>query len=106
MRRQGSQFASTNLIRVPATREIRIGMDGRGAWRDKVFVESLWRPIKYEEVCLRACASVAETDIGTGRSLRRLLSRPVVLTDATRNRSLTPPDQARFNKPMPDTVAA
>jgi putative transposase len=39
---------------------IRISMDGRGSWRDNVFVERLWRSVKYEEVYLRAYDSVAE----------------------------------------------
>ena len=55
---QGSQFTSTDFIKVLATREIRISMDGKGARRDNVFVERLWRTIKYEEVYLRAYASV------------------------------------------------
>ena len=50
MRRQGSQFNSTDFIKVLAGREIWISMDGKGAWRDNVFVERLWRTIKYEEV--------------------------------------------------------
>jgi transposase InsO family protein len=51
---QGSQFTSTEFIKVLASREIKISMDGKGAWRDNVFVERLWRTIKYEEVYLRA----------------------------------------------------
>ena len=39
---------------------IAISMDGRGAWRDNVFVERLWRSVKYEEVYLRAYDGVAE----------------------------------------------
>jgi putative transposase len=39
---------------------IAISMDGKGAWRDNVFVERLWRSVKYEEVYLRAYDSVAE----------------------------------------------
>jgi len=39
---------------VQATRKIKISMDGKGAWRDTVFVERLWRTIKYEEVYQRA----------------------------------------------------
>jgi len=49
--------------------------DGKGAWRDNVFVERLWRTIKYEEVFLRAYASVSEARAGIGRYLRRLFSR-------------------------------
>ncbi len=75
MRRQGSQFTSTDFIKVLAAREIRISMDGRGAGRDNVFVERMWRTIKYEEVCLRAYTSLSEARAGISRSLRRLFSR-------------------------------
>ncbi|MCE8531757.1 IS3 family transposase, partial [Ruegeria pomeroyi] len=66
---QGSQFTSTGFIKVLAARKIKISMDGKGAWRDNVFVERLWRTIKYEEVYLRAYASVAEARVGIGRYL-------------------------------------
>ncbi len=46
---------------------IAISMDGRGAWRDNVFVERLWRSVKYEEVYLRAYDSVAEARASIGR---------------------------------------
>ena len=49
--------------------EIAISMDGKGAWRDNVFVERLWRSIKYEEVYLRAYDSVAEARASIGRYL-------------------------------------
>ena len=45
---QGSQFTSADFIKVLKDAEIAISMDGKGAWRDKVFVERLWRTIKYE----------------------------------------------------------
>ena len=48
---------------------IAISMDGRGAWRDNVFVERLWRSVKYEEVYLRAYDSVAEARASIGRYL-------------------------------------
>ena len=51
---QGSQFTSTGFIMVLTAREIKISMDGKGAWRDNVVVERLSRTIKYEEVYLRA----------------------------------------------------
>jgi putative transposase len=57
---QGSQFtgsASTGLL---ASKGIAISMDGKGAWRDNVFVERLWRSVKYEEVYLRAYETVGE----------------------------------------------
>jgi len=48
---------------------IAISMDGRGAWRDNVFVERLWRSIKYEEIYLRAYDSVSEARALIGRYL-------------------------------------
>ena len=72
MRRQGSQFTSTDFIKVLAGREIKISMDGKGAWRDNVFVERLWRTIKYEEVYLRVpCQRVRGQ--GIQRARHRLL---------------------------------
>lgn len=56
-------------IKVLAAREIKISMDGKGAWRDNVFIERLWRSIKYEEVYLRAYASVSEARAGIGQYL-------------------------------------
>ncbi len=44
-------------------------MDGKGAWRDNVFVERLWRSIKYEEVYLHAYKTVSEARAGIGRYL-------------------------------------
>jgi putative transposase len=66
---QGSQFTSTEFTKVLIGREIKISMDGKGAWRDNVFVERLWRTIKYEEVYLRAYASVSEARASIGRYL-------------------------------------
>jgi putative transposase len=57
---QGSQFTSEAFTSVLKERSIAISMDGKGAWRDNVFVERLWRTVKYEEVYIRAYASVAE----------------------------------------------
>ena len=66
---QGSQFSSTDFTKVLKTAEIAISMDGKGAWRDNVFVERLWRTIKYEEVYLRAYAGVAQARASIGRYL-------------------------------------
>jgi putative transposase len=57
---QGSQFTSSAFTGLLMKNEIRISMDGKGAWRDNVFVERLWRTIKYEEVYLRAYNNVPE----------------------------------------------
>ena len=66
---QGSQFTSAAFTGLLAGHEIAISMDGRGAWRDNVFVERLWRSVKHEEVYLRAYDSVAEARASIGRYL-------------------------------------
>jgi putative transposase len=64
---QGCQFTSAEWIEALESRGIQISMDGKGCWRDNVFVERLWRTIKYEEVYLRAYASVSEARASLGR---------------------------------------
>jgi len=66
---QGSQFTCPAFTGVLAARNISISMDGKGAWRDNVFTERLWRSIKYEEVYLRAYESVAQARASIGRYL-------------------------------------
>ncbi len=66
---QGSQFTSADFTGLLLANAIAISMDGRGAWRDNVFVERLWRSVKYEEVYLRAYDSVAEARASIGRYL-------------------------------------
>ena len=63
---QGSQFTSAAFTDVLIRNEIRISMDGKGAWRDNVFVERLWRSVKYEEVYLRAYDSVSDARVSIG----------------------------------------
>jgi putative transposase len=79
---------------------VQISMDGRGAGRDNVFVERLWRSAKYEEVYLHAYDSVAEARAGLGRYLTFYTSR-------RRHSSLDArtPDDASFNH-APISVAA
>lgn len=101
MRRQGSQFTSTEFIKVLAAREIKISMDGKCAWRDNVFVERLWRTIKYEEIYLSAYASVSEARAGIGRDLTFYNGRRPHSSLAAPS-----PDQACFNQPMSEAVAA
>ena len=64
---QGSQFTATKFTDVVLTKGCKLSMDGRGAWRDNVFVQRFWRSVKYERVYLRAYDSVsaARTDIAT-----------------------------------------
>jgi putative transposase len=66
---QGSQFTSAAFTGLLLNNGIAISMDGRGAWRDNVFVERIWRSVKYEEVYLRAYDSVGEARASLGRYL-------------------------------------
>jgi len=66
---QGSQFTSAEFIDVLKKRGIGISMDGKGAWRDNVFVERLWRSVKYEEVYLHAYETVSAARVGLARYL-------------------------------------
>ena len=56
---QGSQFTATEFTDAVLARGCKLSMDGRGAWRDNVFVERLWRSVKYERVYLNAYDSVS-----------------------------------------------
>ena len=64
---QGSQFTSQAFTGLLREHDIRISMDGKGAWRDNVFVERLWRSVKYEEVYLHAYETVSDARAGIGR---------------------------------------
>jgi putative transposase len=66
---QGSQFTCPAFIDVLMKHDVKISMDGKGAWRDNVFVERLWRSVKYEEVYLRAYDSVSEARERLGKYL-------------------------------------
>src|SRR5664280_680654 len=66
---QGSQFTGAAFTGVLIKNGIAISMDGKGAWRDNVFVERLWRSVKYEEVYLKAYDGVSEARASIGRYL-------------------------------------
>ena len=66
---QGSQFTGAAFTGVLIKNEIAVSMDGRGAWRYNVFVERLWRSVKYEEVYLRAYEGVSDARASIGRYL-------------------------------------
>jgi putative transposase len=66
---QGSQFTGAAFTGVLIKNGIAISMDGKGAWRDNVFVERLWRSVKYEEVYLRAYDTASEARASIGRYL-------------------------------------
>jgi putative transposase len=98
---QGSQFTSIDFITVLKDARIAISMDGKGAWRDNVFVERFWRTIKYEEVYLRAYGGVFEA--------RASIGRYVGFYNGTRPHSSLggrTPDQAYLNQPTPIPAAA
>lgn len=64
---QGSQFTSPRFTRVLTNAGVRISMDGRGRWMDNVFIERLWRSLKYECIYLHAFETGSETRAGIGR---------------------------------------
>ena len=64
---QGSQFTSGDFIDTLLANGIAISMDGKGAWRDNVFVERIWRSVKYEEVYLKAYDTVSDARASLGR---------------------------------------
>ena len=97
---QGSQFTGAAFTGVLIKNGIAISMDGKGAWRDNVFVERLWRSVKYEEVYLRAYDSVSEARTSIGRYLDFYNGRrPHSSLDGMT------PDQAYFT-PLPLRLAA
>jgi putative transposase len=61
---QGSQFTSTAFTGVLAAAGVRISMDGRGRWMDNVFIERLWRSLKYEDIYLKGYADGREAKAG------------------------------------------
>ena len=97
---QGSQFTSQEFTSVLLEAGIAISMDGKGAWRDNVFVERLWRSIKYEEIYLKAYDSVGEARASIGRYLTLYNGhRPHSSLDRRT------PDQAYFDR-LPQIAAA
>ena len=98
---QGSPFTSVAFLTALQDAKIAISMDGKGAWRDNVFVERLWRTITDEEVYLRAYRRVSEA--------RRGLDRYVAFYNRRRPHSSLggqTPDQAYVNQPTPIPAAA
>ena len=81
--------------------EIAISMDGKGAWRDTVFVERLWRTVKYEEVYLRAYAGVTQARASIGRYLSFYNGKRPHSSLGGQT-----PDQAYTNLPTPIPAAA
>jgi putative transposase len=98
---QGSQFTSEAFTGLLKRESIQISMDGRGRWRDNIFVERLWKSIKYEEVYLHAYRSVSEARASLARYIEfyNSLRRPHSSLKAQT------PDQVYFHR-LPETTAA
>jgi putative transposase len=97
---QGSQFTGHDFTGVLAKNAIAISMDGKGSWRDNVFVERLWRSVKYEEVYLKAYESVGDARASIGRYLEFYNGgRPHSSLDRRT------PNEAYFD-PLPNAAAA
>jgi putative transposase len=98
---QGSQFTDADFTAVLAARGVRISMDGKGRWIDNVFVERLWRSVKYESIYLHAYE--------TPREVRVALARYFAFYNAHRpHQSLgyRTPDEMYFGTPARKGAAA
>ena len=86
---QGSQFTSAAFTGVLAAAGVRISMDGRGRWMDNVFIERLWRSLKYEDIYLKGYADghEAKAGIGDGSTFTMIGARIRRWTTARRWRS-------------------
>jgi putative transposase len=96
---QGCQFTDVDFTDVLKRNGIAISMDGKGAWRDNVFVERFWRSLKYEEVYLRAYDSASEA--------RHFIGRYVSFYNELRPHSALggrTPDAVYFDQPLPEAA--
>ena len=98
---QGSQFTSSTFISVLEQHKIQISMDGKGCWRDNVFVECLWKSVKYEEVYLHGYDTVSIARQALNRYFDfHNLRRPHSMLDGNT------PDMAYFNLSKPPLAIA
>lgn len=97
---QGSQFTCRAFNEVLKKHDIKIGEGGNGAWRDNVFVKRLWKPVKYEEIYLRAYDNAA--DAGAYLAKNRIFYNTKRTNQALDG---TTPDSAYFTVPQPIAVA-
>ncbi len=98
---QGCQFTSEDFTDVLKEHGVRISMDGKGRWMDNVFIERLWRSLKYEEVYLKAYDSVAQARQGIADWL-------MFYNEERRHASLSrmTPDQVYYDLPSGLPIAA
>ena len=97
---QGSQFTSVAFTDRLKQEDIRISMDGKGRWRDNVYIERFWRTIKYDEIYLHAYEGVSEARSGIGRFIAFYNEdRPHSSLQAKT------PDQVYFNRPLEQLAA-
>ena len=99
--RPGCQFTSEDFTDVLKDNGIKISMDGKGRWMDNVFIERLWRSLKYEEVYLTAYDSVAQAKQGIGDWL-------AFYNEERRHANLSrmTPDQVYYDLPSGLPIAA
>ena len=79
---QGSQFTSSAFIGLLQEHSIQVSMDGKGCWRDNVFVERLWKSVKYEEIYLHGYDTVSIFTIVVART-QRLTGKPRIRLTST-----------------------
>jgi putative transposase len=70
---QGSQFTFLEITHILIKNNIKISMDGRGRWRDNIFIERLWKTVKYQEVYLKAYESITHARKELTKFLDRLM---------------------------------
>ncbi len=97
---QGSQYTSERFIQALKDRDIQISMDGKGAWRDNIFVERLWRSVKYEDIYLHAY----ETPSNVKQGLKRYFEFYNTRRPHQAHTGQTP-DMAYFNR-LPEAEVA
>lgn len=98
---QGSQFTSAAFTGMLTSHDTQISMDGQGCWRDNIFIERLWRTLKYEEVYLHAYDSVSAATAGIDRYLTLYNTRRPHSSLADRT-----PDEAYFAHRIPQPMLA
>ena len=72
---QGSQLTSLDFTDILSRNGIKISMDGRGRWMDNIFIERLWKTVKYEDIYLKAYSSIADVRKGLKDYFERYNSR-------------------------------